>query len=275
MLVPRFWQKAEGTVSGPSGPYRFELWGWSQESAADALTRARRRLSELVERARRGELGGAYLYGSVPLREEIVHTLGGEGPAEAVVTRNRYGALVLNTAQVPFIDIDRPEVGVWTRLARALRRTSADDAGLEPIREACRRSGASFRIYATRAGYRLLVTDRCLDPQAASTEAFLADFGADPFFIKLCKLQRSFRARLTPKPWRCGCTPPPGQFPREDPALEAAFRTWLAGYEAASSPFAACTYLEAVGPGRTLPEVRPIVEEHDRRSRALESLPLA
>ena len=134
MLVPRFWQKAEGTVRGPSGPYRFELWGWSQESAADALTRARRRLAELVERVRRGEIGGAYLYGSVPLREEIVRSLAGE---------------------------------------------------------------------------------------------------------------------------------------------EAAFRAWLARYETASSAFAACRYLEALGPGRTLPGVHAIVEEHDRRSRALESLPLA
>jgi hypothetical protein len=224
MLVPRFWQKAEGSATAPGGQqYSFQLWGWSQESAADALTRA----------------------------------------------------LVLNTAQVPFIDIDRPHVGIFARLARAIRRASGDDAGLEPVREACRRSGASFRIYATRAGYRLLVTDRFLDPQAASTEAFLAEFGADPFFIKLCKLQRSFRARLTAKPWRCGCTPPPGQFPREDPALEAAFRSWRGEYETASNRFAACRYVEDIGPGRTLPEVRAIVEEHDRRARAHEALPLA
>ena len=64
-------------------------------------------------RARRPASGGAtthqYLYGSrQPLREEIIRYLGDDGRGYAIITRNRYGALVLNTAQVPF----------WTRWRR-------------------------------------------------------------------------------------------------------------------------------------------------------------
>ena len=54
--------------------------------------------------------------------------------------------------------------------------------------------------------------------------------GADPAFLHLCRIQGSFRARLTPKPWRCGQANPPGSFPRE-PEAQAAFAEWLAQYQ--------------------------------------------
>ena len=153
MLVPRYWARTEGTATDPKGKrYRFQLWGWSQESAADALSLARDRLSALVARIAHGEPAGAYSYGKQPLREEIIHSLAeSDSRGEALVTRNRYGALVLNAAQVPFIDVDAPRVGAIGRIARLFKRTPQPDPTLERIRQACRsHARGSFRIYRTR-----------------------------------------------------------------------------------------------------------------------------
>lgn len=277
MLIPPHWSKATGTVNAPDGRcYALRIWGWSAGSVAEAASLARRRLAEASARIAAGALRDqAYFYGKAPLREEIVRTVGDE----AIVTRNRYGALVLNAARVPFIDVDTPASGAGSGGGFlglfAGRKADPAAAALERLRAACRRSpGTSFRIYRTAAGFRLLATDLLLDPASTQAQALLADFSADPFFVKLCKLQASFRARLTPKPWRCGCTLPPGSFPREA-ATQAAFDEWLQEYEAASRSRAACALVETLGPGRTLPEAAQIVAEHDRACRVGERLPLA
>lgn len=277
MLIPPFWSRATGSAHAPDGRrYALRIWGWSAGSVAEAASLARQRLAEASARIAAGALQEqAYFYGKAPLREEIVRTLG----AEAIVTRNRYGALVLNAARVPFIDVDTPSSGVSSGggFLGLFGGRQADPAAavLEGVRAACRRSpGTSFRIYRTAAGFRLLVTDLLLDPASAQAQALLAAFSADPFFVKLCKLQASFRARLTPKPWRCGCVLPPGSFPREA-AAQAAFGSWLQEYEAASRSRATCELVERLGPGRTLPEAAQIVAEHDRACRVGERLPLA
>jgi hypothetical protein len=279
MRIPRYWAKADGSAVDPSGKaWAIWRWGWSQESVADALAVARRRLADSVARIARGETIRAYLYGTAPLREEILRSLGEAGTAsEAVVTRNRYGALVLNTARVPFIDVDAPPVGLGARLARFFRRDDRDaDPTLARLRAVCASKGShAFRIYRTPNGYRVLAANLALDPSADSTGALLAEFAADPYFIKLCKLQGSFRARLTPKPWRCGCPLPPNQHPRDDREARERFEAWRRRYEAESARFASCRYLESIGGDRPSANARAIVEEHDRVSRALADLPLA
>lgn len=281
MHVPRHWAPATGSATGPEGRrYRLKIWGWSDESPADALRRARERVSEVAARLARGEATAAgYAYGSRPLREEILRPLGrGRDAPEALVTRNRYGAEVLNTARVPFVDVDVPPVGRLGRLFRRLRgRPATREAEvLARIRAACADRGEhSFRLYRTRAGFRLLVTDRLLDPEGAESRALLEAFGADPAFVRLCAVQACFRARLTPKPFRCGCSLPPGRHPREEGRLREAFDLWLRRYEEACHAYATCRYLETLGPGRQLREARAVVDEHDRTSRADSGLPLA
>jgi len=281
MLIPRHWARATGTADDPAGKrFALQIWGWSQDSIAEAGQLAKRRLREACDRVTRGALGKeAYFYGKTPLREEIVRTLGGSSsePA-ALVTRNRYGALVLNTARIPFIDVDVPAPGAFEGLRRLFggKGGGAREKVLERVREACGRfPRTSFRIYRTAAGFRLLATDLLIDPQSPEAQGMLSAFGADPFFVKLCNLQSSFRARLTPKPWRCGCRLPPGSYPREDPGMQQRFATWLQKYESAIASKATCELVESVGPGRMLPEVAPIMKEHDRACRVGDALPLA
>lgn len=277
MLIPRFWARAEGTATSRDGQrLALRLWGWSQDSVAEAMALASRRVAEMSARFSSAAPGDPYLYGSrQPLREEIIRYLGADGRGQSVVTRNRYGALVLNTAQVPFIDVDAVAPSGFQGLKSLFSRAPAVDPTLARIREACgRHPRQAFRVYRTSAGYRVLATNTYLDPASDETTAFLNGFGADPAFVTLCRLQASFRARLTPKPWRIGVPGPPGQHPR-DPVAQSAFGTWLLKYETASRAYATCAFVEAIGSAPPDADVRAIVDEHDRATRATEQLPLA
>ena len=103
----------------------------------------------------------------------------------------------------------------------------------------------------------------------------MQDLGADPAFVQLCRAQRSFRARLTPKPWRCGFGAPPSDFPRETPEEQTRFDAWLADYEIRCARFATCRLIEDVGWGRIHEDHADVVRQHDRLSRAETDLQLA
>ncbi len=277
MLIPKHWAHASGSADDPKGKrFALRMWGWSQEGVSEAAFLAKRRLGEALARITGGAFGNeAYFYGKAPLREEIVGSVGdAQAEPAALVTRNRYGALVLNTARVPFIDVDAPASG--GSFLRSLFGGKQADPVLDRVRAAC--AGyprASFRIYRTAAGFRVLATDLLVDPSSGQAQELLAAFGADPYFVKLCKLQSSFRARLTPKPWRCGCRTPPASYPRESPQAQQAFGAWLREYEAAIRSRATCELVETQGPGRVLAEAAAIVAEHDRACLSREKLPLA
>jgi len=63
------------------------------------------------------------------------------------------------------------------------------------------------RIYKTAAGYRGIVTHALFDPTDPETLRLMEQFACDPQYVRLCKRQESFRARITPKGWRCGLWP--------------------------------------------------------------------
>jgi hypothetical protein len=279
LLIPKHWSSVDGDATDPGGKrYALRIWGWSVSSLTEAADVARRRLADASARIRAGALDReAYFYGKAPLREEIIGAVGKDG--EAIVTRNRYGALVLNTSRVPFIDVDTPENGSgggggFFGLFGG-KKAAPSDPALDGIRAACGRfPQTTFRIYRTAAGFRLLATDLLLDPTSREGQDLLSTFAADPFFVKLCKLQASFRARLTPKPWRCGLRLPPGSYPR-DLGSQKAFEKWRDEYDAAIRSKATCELVETQGPGRMLPEAAAIVAEHDRACRVGEKAPLA
>jgi hypothetical protein len=99
--------------------------------------------------------------------------------------------------------------------------------------------------------------------------------GADAVFMNLCSVQQNFRARLTPKPWRCGMHRPPNLFPRQTIAEQRLFADWLSQYEQACRDRATCHFLEHVGRTAVHDRLAPIIDFHDRETRALEALPLA
>src|SRR4051812_20753218 len=59
-----------------------------------------------------------------------------------------------------------------------------------------------LRIFQTPAGFRVLVMHRCFDSHERAVDEFFEALGVDPVYAVMCKNQRCFRARVSPKPWR-------------------------------------------------------------------------
>ncbi|HEV8613510.1 MAG TPA: hypothetical protein VGQ73_08355 [Gemmatimonadales bacterium] len=236
MEIPGFWARAQDDVQPlRGGRLALVAWGWSTASLADAQAAAAERLRRLLARVRQGEaLPKGYAYGSRPIREEIIQELAaGDGDPAAVLTRNRYGSLVLNTARPLFLDVDLPPArpASWLSRLSGQRSAASEDAVLDTLRTALRSfAPTTFRIYRTAAGFRAMAIDQEFRPEAPETDRLLRLSGADPAFVQLCRAQKCFRARLTSKPWRCRYRLPPGQFPRESPSERQRFEQWLSGY---------------------------------------------
>ncbi|MBP7050386.1 MAG: hypothetical protein KBE65_05165 [Phycisphaerae bacterium] len=278
MRIPRHWTKGSYTGRDDQGKeVTYSAWGWSLDSPGaakeDAIARARRIFDHLVN----GKDLGTYEYSDRPLREEIVETLQDGGKEVAIVTRNRYGALVLNAASVLFADVDYPRVratGPWDAVllvfsgARRRRRAAAlQEATLAAVREWSQENPSqAFRIYRTRAGLRLLFVDKLYEPKSEETGRILLELGSDPLYRTLTLKQECFRARLTPKPWRCGCKNPPHQYPWKDPQAERAYRDWERRYEQASRRYGVCEFVEACGAVASNDVIGAVVELHDRRT---------
>jgi len=287
MHFPAHWARASAVVpAGPAARREVSCWRWSDASAEEAEGAARGAAEALASRLAAGEpYPRRYPYGEGrPLREEVVERIG-DGP-EAVVSRNRYGALVLNTARLGFVDVDFDEVREPQRprwllfqvmfgasAPRAAEKPASDP--VEPLRRwVGAEPGRGARVYRTAAGLRFLITAPALEPGDEETDRILAGLGCDPVYRRLCRAQRSFRARLTPKPWRCRCRLPPGGFPRAGEPAEREFGRWREEYERRSGRFATCRFVEALGePGEG--RVRSLVELHDARTRAGAEVDLA
>jgi hypothetical protein len=92
----------------------------------------------------------------------------------------------------------------------------------------------------------------------------LRAFESDPLYVRLCQAQACFRARLTPKPWRCGMNTPPSRYPWENYDAEFRYREWEQRYERASAQYSVCKLVKQLGPQEIHPDVAPILALHDR-----------
>ncbi len=277
MNFPRFWQTAQtGKVT---------TWGWSDVSLEAALAKARERQARVLAWLAGGsktELG-RYGYPNRPMREEVLRAFpGSDGAPAAVLTRNSYGCIVLNTARLMFVDVDTPEGTFGGFFARLFGRKTLDpqsaleNALTEKLRAwTAARAGWRWRMYRTRAGVRLIAVHRPLAPDDPQVVEAFQHFGADRLYRALCKTQQCFRARLTPKPWRCDVSKPPWSWPWPNAEAEAHFREWEREYVEKTTPYATCRLLGEFGSAPAAPEFAAMIETHDRSTRAAEELPLA
>lgn len=280
MHVPTTWYRATASVEDSRGrSFPISAWGWG-DAERQARKVAEERLGRMSERVRRGEpFPDSYEYATRPIREEILETIDAESgrDAAAIITRNRYGARVLNTDGMLFLDVDLPRERVASRLLQFFRPRTASVAErtLEKLRNTLdeyRR--ATFRIYRTAAGFRAIAVDKQFDPTGEDTRKLMEATGTDPYYMRLCVAQQSFRARLTPKPWRCGCRVPPGRYPRTVDEADA-FADWKRDYESRIGAYATCEYVDTVGRGRPTRSIGNLLSIHDRATQCDARLPLA
>jgi hypothetical protein len=252
MRLAKFWSRDTAEYEGVSTTAR----GWSDDSFDAAKARARQIAYKVAERIVNHPFAKEkYPYGDRPLPEPLLRSFSG---GRAAVTRNVYGALILNTDDLMFVDIDSED-----------RRPPNVD-----VEKVASRHGLSGRFYKTAAGYRVILTDRKFVPGSGESEGLLKEFGADTMYTRLCKSQASFRARLTPKPWRCEFYKPGVKYPFESPREERQFQEWVTKYDRSSVGYATCKLVSSFG-GVTLPEFEVVIAYHDLESKAESSKPLA
>lgn len=285
MRIPRFWAAVDGSDTGPQGRRFRRAWGWSQTSTAEALAVAQERLRAALASVRSGTRVGGY-YPRTPLREPIIDETLVDGEQAYAVTRNRYGAEVLNTDRVLIADVDLPSPESSPGLFRRLfRRSAPEEPGGEPAavverldrisRWALDNPSLGVIVYRTASGLRVFVTGISSPATSAVGDQVLADLDADPIYRELCRANETFRARLTPKPWRLpGLKAPRDRWPFPDDRAERRFERWLTSYSAASTGYAVCRRLAAYGPPPSSLEAQ-ILALHDDRTRVSTPLPLA
>lgn len=226
---------------------------------------------------------GGY-YPDRPFREQVLEEIkSASGEVIGVITRNSYGCRVLNTERVMFVDIDLPEPRKSGGLLKKLFGKPDLSPANRPQEEAISRIESwtrnhvewGWRIYRTRSGLRLLATQGLVDADSDTAKGVFDALGADPLYRKLCSSQKCFRARLTPKPWRCGLHSRPERWPWLDTAQENRFRKWEVRYERASSDWATCDFVRHIGHPTIHPEVQTMLRLHDEPTRAGSHLRLA
>ncbi len=277
MNFPQFWAR------GGSGD--FFCWRWSSQSLADAQSLANQAAQQLADRFRSGNFSsksGGY-YPDRPFREQVLQEIkNGSDETAAVVTRNSYGCRVLNTARVMFVDIDLPEAkppGLFKRLFGKPDLTppvNQQSVAMATI-EAWTRNHAEWgwRVYRTRAGLRLLATQGLVEADSDVADGIFKALGADPLYRKLCKTQNCFRARLTPKPWRCGVRSKPQRWPWLDARAERRFEKWEAQYQSFAFNWATCELISHIGNTVVHPDVQTVMKLHDEATRVGSKLQLA
>ena len=286
MNFPQYW--ALGKCRG------YSSWRSSDRSQAEAQTEAdaaAQKLAALFESGATAHLRHTYYGSDRPQREQVLRRFAADsGGAEAVITRNGYGCLVLNTAQIMFVDVDLPQAepasgaGGWLgRLFGRGKPTAPPSLGPDAMKtELLARAAQTlqrhpdwgWRVYRTRAGFRLLATHKLFDPADPAEEVF-QELGADPLYRQLCKVQKCYRARLTPKPWRCGIRQAPRSWPWPSAKVEEEFKRWDARYLAACEGRATCELIATLGNPEIHAAIQPIMAIHDDTTRALSKLPLA
>lgn len=156
--------------------------------------------------------------------------------------------------------------GAGRRATRRIRRFSRENPDWH------------LRVYRTPAGFRVLVMHRRFDPHEDDALNFFRALGTDSLYVRMCRNQACFRARVSPKPWRIGIDahmkPRPGVWPIKPERMPDRLK-WIAAYENAAREFAACRFEEKLGGDTIDPGVDNVRQLHDQYSNAESNLPIA
>ena len=162
---------------------------------------------------------------------------------------------------------------------RDLRHRDLLAWAIERTRDWCR-THPEWRVlaYETPAGARLLPVHDAFDAGDDATFEFMAFVGADPLYQRMCRLQKCFRARVSPKPWRAGMQDrfrAGGTWPVRDEAKLAKRAAWVRRYEQEATGFASCRLVDTVGSESADAAIERIRHIHDDMCRADTQLTLA
>lgn len=271
MKIPAFWIRERREIGGAA----VRLRGVSQVSMEEARARLEERarlwaewrsfsggrseeqVGEFRKKLRQlDDLGGEY---SSCILEPVEQRIDGDN----IITRNRYGSLVLNSASVCFADVDAfPPRGIGSFFSMLLGKGA--EARLLAAVDRLVRDGekGGARVYRTAHGWRVVLRGAPL--ASARQRRIFKALNVDPLYAKLCDKQGCWRARLSPKPFHLGLH----RFPRLDDSASCAslVADWVKDYESKTSGLGVCRLIGESGGFIS----DPVVELHDRMTRARE-----
>jgi hypothetical protein len=256
MKIYKYWVTEKQRISIDGTPQEIVCYGGSNISMEDARLKAREK-AQKIERKIAGEKHLFEEY-EVEIREELLQTI----DECSVITRNRYGARVLNVEKLMIMDIDKPKTtgGGLAGLFKKKDTRPPKEQIFDMVKTLAttKYTDLAFRLYETFQGARVIVLGRDFDPQDSTTKKIMDEFNCDPLYTMLCVRQGCYRARLTPKPSRMKFRGFKVKYPREGD--ESEFQRWVSEYESMSRNFTVCKFIEQVGGSYSLPEV---VRLHD------------
>ena len=266
MKIYRYWKLENRRIKIDGDEKEIKVYGGSNLSPEDAARNA----LEKIEKIGRKIEGDRHIFDDyeAEIREEILQEIRGD----VVITRNRYGASVLNVETLLIMDIDKPKASFGSLFKK--RSVEQDKANIfDMVRKLAGSSKYGeygFRIYETFHGARVIVLGKSFQARDQATLKMMNEFNCDPLYTLLCKKQGCFRARLTPKPFRMKMRGHKFSFPREGNTPEA--QQWLDEYAREGQRYNVCKFIEQVG-GNHLSD--DVVRLHDEMTGAHTHLPLA
>ena len=266
MRLFRYWVKQAGQLEIQGQLHPAKVYGKSNTSEADAQQDALQILERLQQRVQ-GKQDALADY-EPAIREEIVQEI----DTYNVLTRNRYGALILNSEDTVILDIDTVTPSLWQRLvtwrgkAKKARMQAAIEAGIQ----AAAYRHLSYRLYETAQGMRLLVSGEKIPAASEVADRLMKHFQVDSHYRYLCRIQECYRARLSPKPYRIGLASLRQDWPLDQEQLHRR-KKWVEEYEEKSQSYAVCRFIQEYGGS----EKTLIVQLHDAQCKVHTQLPLA
>lgn len=280
MKFYRYWIKCTRDILLPETngkTFPMSVYGHSNISLADAKDSGQRLLDGFAKRLVFHLSPWEYDMDGRPIREETLLELSPRN----IVTRNRYGAEVLNSTQLVFIDIDGAlpsGKGFFERLSSLFSSESSENSDAEALARVSRlaaKAGHTYthiRVYRTKAGFRLMLLN--YDIEGKNSGELMKAFHADPIYADLCRVQNCYRARLTPKPHRIRVRKCHFNYPETDEAILEQQRKWLTEYNMKMTLFATCHYIGSLnGPNGIA--ANDVARYHDERTNAMTNFPLA
>jgi len=255
MKIYKHWATEKQKILIDGAEQEITCYGGSNLSVEDALTRAR----EKAEKIQRKIAGEKHLFDEyeAEIREEILQII----DDHSVITRNRYGARVLNTENLMILDIDKPRSSfgdLFRKKDGQSNKTRIFDS-VKKLAATPKYKEYGYRIYETYQGARVIVLGKDFDPRDRATRHMMDEFNCDPLYSTLCIKQGCYRARLTPKPYRMKMRAYKVRFPGD--GVDSEFQQWLAKYEWESRNFNVCKLIEQIGTNHSLNEVIRLHDE--------------
>lgn len=163
--------------------------------------------------------------------EEVVNGITYGGKDVAIITKNAYAADVLNAPNMMIVDVDLDSDTYMPVLY-------SEDFAIKVLRAFTETydGNLGFRAYRTAAGLRYICTSHEFNPMSSESDRIMKNLFADDRYRALCRFQGTYRARLTPKPWRSWQNP--------DASV--------------------CRLIGVCGNTKTLHQFKPLIRYHDK-----------